>query len=86
MGARCHLCKSGFYNLQAANPLGCTHCFCFGVSDVCQSSAWFAAQVRTHAQQRTHVVILAAIDMMRPTLAIDVDLRQVVWAEARLGS
>ncbi|XP_019743054.1 laminin subunit alpha-1 [Hippocampus comes] len=45
MGAHCDLCKAGFYNLQAANPLGCTDCFCFGVSDVCQSSAWFAAQV-----------------------------------------
>lgn len=40
---------------------------------------------RTHARTtRTHVVILAVIDMMRPMLAIDVDLRQVVWAEAGL--
>ncbi|CAF88527.1 unnamed protein product, partial [Tetraodon nigroviridis] len=35
MGANCDLCKPGFYNLQASNPLGCTDCFCFGVSDVC---------------------------------------------------
>ncbi|XP_077592476.1 laminin subunit alpha-1 [Stigmatopora nigra] len=45
MGVRCDLCKGGFYNLRAADPLGCTHCFCFGVSDVCESSTWSTAQV-----------------------------------------
>ncbi|XP_070709007.1 laminin subunit alpha-1 [Pempheris klunzingeri] len=45
MGAHCDLCKPGFYNLQANHPLGCTDCFCFGVSDVCESSAWSTAQV-----------------------------------------
>ncbi|XP_071340289.1 laminin subunit alpha-1 [Trachinotus anak] len=50
MGAHCDLCKPGFYNLQEKNPLGCTDCFCFGVSDVCESSTWFTAQVfRTDA-------------------------------------
>ncbi|XP_028290565.1 laminin subunit alpha-1 isoform X3 [Gouania willdenowi] len=45
MGAHCDLCKAGFYNLQEKNPLGCTECFCFGVSDVCESSTWFSTQV-----------------------------------------
>ncbi|XP_029004531.1 laminin subunit alpha-1 [Betta splendens] len=45
MGAHCDLCKPGFYNLQKENPLGCTDCFCFGVSDVCESSMWSMAQV-----------------------------------------
>uniref|UniRef100_UPI0037E85A5F laminin subunit alpha-1 n=1 Tax=Semicossyphus pulcher TaxID=241346 RepID=UPI0037E85A5F len=45
MGAHCDLCKPGFYNLQENNPLGCTDCFCFGVSNVCESSAWLTAQV-----------------------------------------
>ncbi|KAF1373388.1 hypothetical protein PFLUV_G00260050 [Perca fluviatilis] len=45
MGAHCDLCKPGFYNLQAGNPLGCSDCFCFGVSDVCESSDWKTAQV-----------------------------------------
>uniref|UniRef100_A0A8P4GTB8 Laminin, alpha 1 n=1 Tax=Dicentrarchus labrax TaxID=13489 RepID=A0A8P4GTB8_DICLA len=47
MGAHCDLCKPGFYNLQDNHPLGCTDCFCFGVSDVCESSAWSTTQV-TH--------------------------------------
>ncbi|CAJ1081613.1 laminin subunit alpha-1 isoform X3 [Xyrichtys novacula] len=45
MGAHCDLCKPGYYNLQESNPLGCTDCFCFGVSDVCESSAWSTAQI-----------------------------------------
>ncbi|XP_015258513.1 PREDICTED: laminin subunit alpha-1-like, partial [Cyprinodon variegatus] len=45
MGVHCDACKPGFYNLQQENPLGCTHCFCFGVSDVCESSAWSITQV-----------------------------------------
>ncbi|XP_054478572.1 laminin subunit alpha-1 [Anoplopoma fimbria] len=45
MGAHCDLCKPGFYNLQKSHQLGCTDCFCFGVSDVCESSAWSTAQV-----------------------------------------
>lgn len=45
MGAQCDLCRPGFYNLRDANPLGCTDCFCFGVSDVCESSTWSTAQV-----------------------------------------
>ncbi|KAM4718072.1 laminin subunit alpha-1 isoform 2-T2 [Anableps anableps] len=45
MGVHCDECKPGFYNLQQQNPLGCTDCFCFGVSDVCESSAWSIAQV-----------------------------------------
>uniref|UniRef100_A0A7M4ET92 Laminin subunit alpha-1 n=1 Tax=Crocodylus porosus TaxID=8502 RepID=A0A7M4ET92_CROPO len=39
-GENCDRCKAGFYNLQERNPQGCTECFCFGVSDVCDSLAW----------------------------------------------
>uniref|UniRef100_A0A3Q2V502 Laminin, alpha 1 n=1 Tax=Haplochromis burtoni TaxID=8153 RepID=A0A3Q2V502_HAPBU len=47
MGAHCDLCKPGFFNLQESNPLGCTSCFCFGVSDVCESSGLSIGQVVT---------------------------------------
>ncbi|XP_031440246.1 laminin subunit alpha-1 isoform X2 [Clupea harengus] len=45
MGAYCDLCKQGFFNLQGLNPEGCTECFCFGVSDVCESLLWPTSQV-----------------------------------------
>uniref|UniRef100_A0A663M6Q6 Laminin subunit alpha-1 n=1 Tax=Athene cunicularia TaxID=194338 RepID=A0A663M6Q6_ATHCN len=44
-GENCDLCKPGFYNLQERNPQGCTECFCFGVSDVCDSLTWPISQV-----------------------------------------
>ncbi|KAM3839038.1 laminin subunit alpha-1 [Vipera latastei] len=44
-GQNCDSCKSGFYNLQERNPQGCTECFCFGVSDVCESLPWSTAKV-----------------------------------------
>ncbi|EMP33411.1 Laminin subunit alpha-1 [Chelonia mydas] len=44
-GENCDRCKPGFYNLQERNPQGCTECFCFGVSDVCDSLAWPISQV-----------------------------------------
>ncbi|XP_077208858.1 laminin subunit alpha-1 isoform X1 [Paroedura picta] len=44
-GENCDRCKPGFYNLQERNPQGCTECFCFGVSDVCESLPWPISQV-----------------------------------------
>uniref|UniRef100_A0A8C6Y3U8 Laminin subunit alpha-1 n=1 Tax=Naja naja TaxID=35670 RepID=A0A8C6Y3U8_NAJNA len=44
-GENCDHCKSGFYNLQERNPQGCTECFCFGVSDVCESLPWSSTKV-----------------------------------------
>lgn len=57
MGANCDLCKQGFYNLEDRNPEGCTECFCFGVSDVCESSPWSLFQVtrrNSHIQIHSH--------------------------------
>ncbi|KAM3860333.1 laminin subunit alpha-1 [Diretmus argenteus] len=45
MGSHCDLCRAGFYNLQSSDPFGCSDCFCFGVSDVCESSDWSTTQV-----------------------------------------
>ncbi|XP_039701762.1 laminin subunit alpha-1 isoform X1 [Pteropus medius] len=45
-GKNCDRCKPGFYNLKERNPQGCSECFCFGVSDVCDSLSWSISQVK----------------------------------------
>ncbi|XP_006896997.1 PREDICTED: laminin subunit alpha-5 [Elephantulus edwardii] len=37
-GPRCDQCRVGTFSLDAANPKGCTSCFCFGATDRCDSS------------------------------------------------
>ncbi|KAM4688464.1 laminin subunit alpha-1 [Discoglossus pictus] len=44
-GENCDRCKEGFYNLQERNPEGCTECFCFGVSGVCEGLFWHTTQL-----------------------------------------
>ncbi|XP_062950799.1 laminin subunit alpha-1-like [Cynocephalus volans] len=43
-GKDCHRYKPGFYNLKERNPQGCSECFCFGVSDVCDGLSWPISQ------------------------------------------
>ncbi|KAM9308338.1 laminin subunit alpha-1 [Gastrophryne carolinensis] len=44
-GENCDKCKAGYYNLQEKNPEGCTECFCFGVSGVCDELFWHTTQI-----------------------------------------
>uniref|UniRef100_A0A4W5QWC9 Laminin, alpha 1 n=1 Tax=Hucho hucho TaxID=62062 RepID=A0A4W5QWC9_9TELE len=78
MGANCDLCKQGFYNLEDRNPEGCTECFCFGVSDVCESSPWSLFQVthrntyiQIHSHPHIHLItelfLWTRISMQQPT-------------------
>uniref|UniRef100_A0A2I3HEX1 Laminin subunit alpha 5 n=1 Tax=Nomascus leucogenys TaxID=61853 RepID=A0A2I3HEX1_NOMLE len=39
-GPRCDQCSLGTFSLDAANPKGCTRCFCFGATERCRSSPY----------------------------------------------
>ncbi|KAG7217353.1 hypothetical protein INR49_021630 [Caranx melampygus] len=42
-------CKLGFFNLDPSNPQGCTPCFCFLHSSVCDSADGFSVHTISSA-------------------------------------
>ncbi|XP_042299302.1 laminin subunit alpha-3-like [Sceloporus undulatus] len=37
-GFQCDMCRPGSFYLDSSNPKGCTNCFCFGATNICQST------------------------------------------------
>uniref|UniRef100_A0A1I8AA30 Basement membrane-specific heparan sulfate proteoglycan core protein n=1 Tax=Steinernema glaseri TaxID=37863 RepID=A0A1I8AA30_9BILA len=40
-GPQCNQCAPGSYQLSEKSPQGCLKCFCFGITNQCQSSRWY---------------------------------------------
>ncbi|KRZ88222.1 Laminin-like protein epi-1 [Trichinella sp. T8] len=45
VGSTCASCSPGTFNLEMRNPKGCTECFCFGVTDICQSGNFAIGEI-----------------------------------------
>ncbi|XP_031624790.1 basement membrane proteoglycan-like isoform X2 [Contarinia nasturtii] len=46
VGHRCDQCRQGTYNYDRVNPLGCTECFCSGVTRTCSASRFYRQQIQ----------------------------------------
>lgn len=51
-GFSCDRCKLGYFNLDPNNPQGCTPCFCFQHSSVCDSAEGFSVHTITSSFYR----------------------------------
>uniref|UniRef100_A0AAQ5ZVV7 Laminin subunit gamma-1 n=1 Tax=Amphiprion ocellaris TaxID=80972 RepID=A0AAQ5ZVV7_AMPOC len=51
-GFSCDRCKLGYFNLDPNNPQGCTACFCFQHSSVCDSAEGFSVHAVTSSFSR----------------------------------
>lgn len=51
-GFNCDRCKLGYFNLDENNPQGCTPCFCFQHSSVCESADGFSVHTITSSFAR----------------------------------
>ncbi|XP_060046469.1 laminin subunit alpha-2 [Erinaceus europaeus] len=58
-GIHCDKCQSGKFGLDAKNPLGCSSCYCFGVSTQCSEAKGLIRTVLTLQPQQT---ILPLVD------------------------
>ncbi|XP_066548014.1 laminin subunit gamma-1 [Amia ocellicauda] len=51
-GFSCDRCKLGYFNLDPLNPRGCTPCFCFQHSSVCESAVGYSIHTITSTFSR----------------------------------
>ncbi|XP_061234267.1 laminin subunit alpha-2 isoform X7 [Neopsephotus bourkii] len=67
-GVHCDRCKSGTFGLSARNPLGCSKCYCFGLTTQCSEARGL---IRMWVTLKPEEMILPLVDekLQRSTLA-----------------
>lgn len=55
-GVHCDRCKSGTFGLSARNPLGCSSCYCFGLTTQCSEArglvrTWVSRKLLSHVMR-----------------------------------
>lgn len=56
-GARCQDCRRGTFNLNYYNPLGCSECFCSGVSSQCQPGHFYREELPMNIFDENYAVV-----------------------------
>ncbi|NXI45933.1 LAMA2 protein, partial [Galbula dea] len=67
-GVHCDRCKSGTFGLSARNPLGCSSCYCFGMTTQCSEAREL---IRTWVTLKPEQMVLPLVDekLQRTTLS-----------------
>eukprot|EP00094_Tigriopus_californicus_P007839 TCALIF_07549-PA protein Name:"Similar to HSPG2 Basement membrane-specific heparan sulfate proteoglycan core protein (Homo sapiens)" AED:0.37 eAED:0.38 QI:0/0.3/0.22/0.87/0.7/0.67/31/0/1988 len=62
-GSNCNRCRSGTFDLDASNPIGCSECWCAGVTNECFEAPLYWSTLRVLPTDNEHGVTLK--DMAR---------------------
>ncbi|XP_046866451.1 laminin subunit alpha-1 isoform X2 [Drosophila willistoni] len=74
-GKTCSQCSPGYFDLSTENPLGCSSCWCSGVSETCHSF-----QLQTLAFETLNGWHITDIRRSQATaIAIDVELKRLIF-------
>ncbi|XP_071807655.1 laminin subunit alpha-2-like isoform X1 [Asterias amurensis] len=46
IGPNCDRCQAGYFNLNEDNESGCSQCFCFGITTICESVPWGIVKIK----------------------------------------
>ncbi|CAH1775060.1 unnamed protein product, partial [Owenia fusiformis] len=71
-GRQCEQCKPATFYLESRNPEGCTKCFCFGATNVCEKSQLRRSQFRHMANWMVTNVYDPRIDERGQTISLEV--------------
>ncbi|KAK0394822.1 hypothetical protein QR680_000951 [Steinernema hermaphroditum] len=61
-GPQCNQCAPGSFQLSEKSPQGCLKCFCFGVTNQCQSSRWYRTKEKLMFSGDAEGVTLSDVD------------------------
>ncbi|PIK46886.1 putative laminin subunit alpha-2-like [Apostichopus japonicus] len=56
-GSRCNKCKSGFFGLESKLLLGCTSCFCFGVTSDCDRANYVYTKLKLDSDSVSQIYV-----------------------------
>ncbi|CAL1546871.1 unnamed protein product [Lymnaea stagnalis] len=82
MGTYCNTCKPDTFYLDENNPAGCIACFCMGVTQICESTAWNRAAVSlAFSQSPAEVTLtdLTQIQRIDEGLLVDRQSRELIY-------
>uniref|UniRef100_A0A8C2J1H4 Laminin subunit alpha 2 n=1 Tax=Cyprinus carpio TaxID=7962 RepID=A0A8C2J1H4_CYPCA len=83
-GVKCDRCEVGSFGLSHRNPLGCSQCYCFGLSSSCtEATGLIRMRVSKHTQtvlplvdKSSHQEITAGVSFQHPDIIANADVVQ----------
>ncbi|XP_072533209.1 laminin subunit alpha-2 isoform X2 [Salminus brasiliensis] len=69
-GVRCRSCKAGTFGLSVSNPLGCSRCYCFGMSKSCTEAQGLIRMRLTLMPEQTVLLLVDRTNVKETTVGV----------------